>query len=57
MTLTKEELNGIRHYLETLLNIGYSIVEIDGKKYIPIEDLAQDLHYIRNLIIKESNEQ
>lgn len=57
MTLTKEELNGIRHYLETLLNIGYSIVEIDGKKYIPVEDLQEDLHYIRNLIIKETNEQ
>ena len=57
MTLTREELNGIRHYLETLLNTGYSIVEIENKKYIPVEDLAEDLHYIRNLIIKESNEQ
>lgn len=57
MTLTKEELNGIRHYLETLLNTGYSIVEIENKKYIPVEDLQEDLHYIRNLIIKESNEQ
>lgn len=57
MTLTKEELNGIRHYLEKLLNTGYSIVEIENKKYIPVEDLQEDLHYIRNLIIKETNEQ
>lgn len=57
MTLSHEELQGIKHYLETLLNTGYSIVEIEGKKYIPVEDLAQDLQYIRNLIIKETNEQ
>lgn len=57
MTLSNEELQGIKHYLETLLNTGYSIVEINGKKYIPVEDLQEDLRYIRKLIIKESNEQ
>lgn len=58
MTNDNKELKAIQKYLETLLNVGYSIEEINGKKYVPIEDLQEDLHYIRTCLIRKvQNEQ
>lgn len=50
MTFDEKELKAIKKYLETLLNIGYSIENIDGQLYIPVKDLREDLKYIRNCL-------
>lgn len=50
MTMDEKELKAIKKYLETLLNVGYSIQNINGELFVPVKDLREDLNYIRKCL-------